>query len=115
MHEFSIVKELIRLIETELVKRNADGKVVLLTFKLGKLSGANPDAIRFAFDILAPESCLQDADLDIIEVRPICICKDCGGQNEIDYFVYNCPSCKSDNIFVEGGTELFLESVQIDN
>ena len=115
MHEFSIVWEMIKLAEQELQKAGCGGKVNSITIAVGKLSGANPDSVRFAYDVIAPQTRVRGAKLIIKEPNALCRCKTCGNTNELTAHDYFCPACGSGDIIIEGGRDLRLESIELED
>lgn len=115
MHEVSIVESLIEQVEREVAQSGHQGRVLHLELIVGRLCGASADAIRFAFELLAPETFLKDAELTIHEPRAVCCCAACGGRSEIDELVSVCPQCGSSRITFEGGQDLLLESIDLED
>lgn len=113
MHEISIVQSLIRLAENELEQKRLSGPVKSLTIRVGYLSGAQPEAISFAFGIIADESVLAGANLNIIRVKPVIICRECGKTSESEELVFECPKCGSREIDIAGGDDLNLETIEL--
>ena len=114
MHELSIVQNLVSLAEDELRRDGYFGPVNSLTIKVGILSGAHPDAIRFAFEVISKNSRLDNADLKIISVEPILNCRECGKSSEINEILFQCPLCGSQDFSITGGDDLSLESIELD-
>ncbi|MBN1908858.1 MAG: hydrogenase maturation nickel metallochaperone HypA [Pirellulales bacterium] len=115
MHELSIVEALIEQVQREVDQAGQHGRILGLELVIGHLSGVNVDSIRFAFELLAPETILKDAELRIDEPRAICRCHDCGQLTEIDELVATCPRCGSGDILFEGGQELLLQSIELED
>ncbi|MBD3169459.1 MAG: hydrogenase maturation nickel metallochaperone HypA [candidate division Zixibacteria bacterium] len=115
MHEFSIVQDLMELAEDELGKIGYTGKVNSLTLVIGKLSGANPDSVSFAYDAISPQTRLKGAKLIIKEPSAVCICGGCGVNSELAGIDYRCPLCGSGDVKVEGGRELRLDSMELED
>ena len=115
MHELGIVQDLVELAEEELAHRGGGGPVVSLTVRVGLLSGVNPEAMEFAFEIVAPSSRLGKARLKIITDRPILTCCICGHKVELDDLALECPACGRDEVEISGGRDLILESITLEN
>jgi len=115
LHELGIVQELINLAEQELLKAEFEGQVSEVTVKVGRLSGANPEALRFAFEAVVSQSRLEGASLNIVEINPLCKCSECGSEQEIAEYIFVCPACGSHNILISGGTDLNLESLEVED
>ena len=81
---------------------------------IGRLSGVSVDSIRFAFEVLSPETCMEGAELMIEEPKAVCACATCGRKTEIDTFVAECPACGGSEIRVEGGEEMVLKSIELE-
>ncbi len=114
MHEVSIVEALIEQVEVEVSRAGASGRVTRLGLSIGRLSGVQADSIRFAFDLLSPGTLLEGARLEIEEPRAICLCAACGASTELEELWLHCPVCGSPDIRVQGGQEMLLETIDID-
>ena len=115
MHELSIVETLIEQVEEEVRQSGHKGRIVQLDLVIGRLSGVNADSIRFAFELLGPESkLLADAKLSIEEPRAACRCEDCKAETPIDELAAACPKCGSLHVTIVGGQELMLNSIELE-
>jgi hydrogenase nickel incorporation protein HypA/HybF len=115
MHELSIVEALIDQVTQELDRAGERGRVLRLDVSIGRLSGVNADSVRFAFGLLAPGSAVDQAELAIEEPKPVCCCHACNAQTEIDDLVVECPLCHADEITIEGGREMLLQSIEVES
>jgi hydrogenase nickel incorporation protein HypA/HybF len=113
MHEMSIVDALIEQVSKEVGRSGAAGPVTRVDLSIGRLSGVNPDSIRFAFEMLAPGTAVEGATLAIREPKAVCVCRACGKETEIDELTANCPNCSSSDISITGGQQLLLESIEV--
>ncbi|MBA7558900.1 Hydrogenase maturation factor HybF [subsurface metagenome] len=111
MHELSIATELIDVVISHL-DQYPDARVTSITLSVGVYSGVDPDALRFAFPVVAESTLLENAEL-IINSLPVTMkCDDCGEETaSIDNIV--CPKCRSVNIRIVKGTELEITSFEI--
>jgi hydrogenase nickel incorporation protein HypA/HybF len=115
MHELSIVEALIDQVKQELDQRNQQGRVLRLELSIGRMSGVYCDAVRFAFGLLTPGTILEGSEIVIHEPKPACRCHACGAKTEIDELVIQCPPCGSNDITIEGGRDLLLQSIEIED
>lgn len=115
MHELSIVESLIEQVQHEINRSGHEGRVVRLDITIGRLSGVNADSIRFAFELLSPDTLLDGADLRITQPKAVCRCKACEARTEIDELVAACPACGSGRITLEGGQDLLLDSIELED
>jgi hydrogenase nickel incorporation protein HypA/HybF len=88
---------------------------VRLELGIGRLSGVHSDSVRFAFGLLAPGTRVENAEIEIQEPKAVCNCRACNARVEIDDLVVQCPRCASGDITIEGGRELMLQSIEIED
>lgn len=115
MHELSIVEALIEQVQQEVERSGQGGRVIGLELVVGRLSGVNADSLRFGFEILAPGTLLEAADVRIAEPKAACRCRACHAASEVDELVARCPACGSDDVFLTGGRELLLDSIHLED
>ena len=115
MHELGIVEELVRIANNELERAGVTGPVTRVSLRVGKLSGASPEALQTAWEVVVPQTRLVGAELVIDEPYATCRCLSCGVTSEVDGYAYCCPSCDSGEIVIEGGNDLQLTSIDVDD
>jgi hydrogenase nickel incorporation protein HypA/HybF len=115
MHELSIVDALIEQVGRELHRADQHGKVLGLELSIGRFSGVNCDSLRFAFELLAPGTLVEGAKVEIREVKASCHCHACHASTEIDDLVFQCPKCGSEEITIEGGRDLLLQTIDVED
>ena len=115
MHELSIVDALIEQVGREVHRSGQSGKVRGIELSIGRLSGVNCDSVRFAFELLAPGTLVEGAEIVIHEVKAACRCQTCNARVEIDDLVFKCPKCASDAVIIEGGRDLMLQSINVED
>jgi hydrogenase nickel incorporation protein HypA/HybF len=114
MHELSIVEALIEQVDQEVRRSGHQGRITSLQLVIGRLSGVNADSVRFAFEMLAPGTAVAEAALNITEPAARSHCRACGQIAEIDEISAQCPKCGSLELAIEGGQELILESIELE-
>ena len=114
MHEVSLVQALIDQVQREVEASGHAGRVVRIELAVGRMSGAHPESLRFAFGLLAPGTLVEGAQLDIQQPKAVCVCRACGVQTPIDELITACPECGSGDIHIQGGRDLLLESIELD-
>lgn len=114
MHEVSIVEALVGQVEGEVRRAGHLGRIVRLCVTIGRLSGVNADSFRFAFEMLSPGTMLEGAGLEIENRPAVCRCEACGASTPIEDLVAECPRCASPQVMFEGGRELVLESIELE-
>lgn len=113
MHELSIVEALIDQVRGEVDRSGHAGRITRVDVAIGRLSGVNADCFRFAFEMLAPGTPLEAAQLVLREPKAICRCRACGHSAEIDELPVLCPRCQGSDLAVEGGQDLLLETIEL--
>lgn len=115
MHEVAIVDALIGQVQEEVRLAGATGRVTRLELSIGRLSGVSVDAVRFALELLAPGTPVESARVDIRQPKAVCCCRACGSQTEIETVDCRCPRCGSSEITIEGGRDMILESIELED
>jgi len=113
VHELSIVEAILEQAEQEIRRSGQEGPVRRLELSIGHLSGVNCDSLRFAFDLLSPETAFAGAELQIHQPAAVCACRACGTRSEVTEFAVECPKCGSDDVLIEGGRDMLLESIEL--
>lgn len=109
MHELSLMTNLL-----EAAVSAADGAPLhALRVRVGPLSGVVVEALRFAFEALAPGTPARAARLDIEETAPAFHCPRCGTDYAAPVGIYDCPACGARDGELRGGNELELVSIEV--
>lgn len=109
MHELSICEALLDRIASERESRRFV-RVKRVRLEIGRFSCVDPDALRYAFEIMARDTYLEAAALDIDRPRGRATCLDCGAEVEVDDRRDDCPACGAGRLKPTGGDEMrFIE------
>ena len=114
MHELSVVEALIEQAQQEIERSGQTGRIASLDVTVGRLSGVSCDSLRFAFELLAPDTRVEGAELRITEPAATCRCRHCNEVTDIDELLAECPKCGSGEIAIEGGRDLLLDSIELE-
>jgi hydrogenase nickel incorporation protein HypA/HybF len=110
MHELSIADALLRI-----ALRHADGRrIESVEVKVGHLRLLVPDALTFAWTLVADGTAAQDAELIIEEVPAAGVCRGCGTQSEWDAFPLACRACGSVDVELVRGEELLVDALTME-
>ncbi|WP_457748145.1 hydrogenase maturation nickel metallochaperone HypA [Sulfurimonas sp.] len=113
MHEYSVVQALLEQIE-DIATENEASKVTKIITKIGVMSGIEPHLLEVAFNTFK-ENTICDGALFVMNIQPIKIrCKVCGNENELQKIEYCCPTCKSVEIDVTDGEDMFLMNLEME-
>jgi hydrogenase nickel incorporation protein HypA/HybF len=88
-------------------------RVLGLHLRVGTLSGAVPEAMRFAFDVVCRDTIAEGASLEIESVPAACWCAICRKEFECADFVSECPHCHNPSGDLRRGRELEIASVEL--
>jgi hydrogenase nickel incorporation protein HypA/HybF len=113
MHELSVVANLFELLEEKLEAQNGK-KVCLVKLRVGLLSGVVPELLKTAFNIYKKDTFAEDAELEITEVPCKVECQECGTIAIKEDYVFICDKCGSTNLTTLEGTDMILETMEIE-
>jgi len=110
MHELSIADALLGI-----VLRHADGRrIESVEVKVGHLRQVVPDALTFAWTLVADGTAAQEAELIIEEIPAAGVCRGCGTQSEWDAFPLACRACGSIDVELVRGEELLVDALTME-
>lgn len=113
MHEYSIVQSLIESCEDHAEQNNAT-KVNKVVVKIGVMSGVEPSLLETAFETFKEKTICGDAEF-IMNIQNVVIkCKSCEKESTLDKLEYYCPICKSIELDIIDGEDMFLMQLELD-
>jgi hydrogenase nickel incorporation protein HypA/HybF len=112
MHELSLMEEVRRLALQEL-ERHGGGRLRALTLRIGSLAGVDPEALRFAWEVVMEEPPTTDARLTIEIVDATALCAGCGRPFPCPDGLALCPLCGAIGGELRAGRELELVSLEL--
>lgn len=111
MHEFALAEEIIVTLENKL----ADDfpKMTSLYIDVGAFSGVVMESLQFGLDLILKERGLTETmvRLHLVPARVTC---ECGEKYSIQSVFEACPACSSLNRSVETGTDILIQSVDLE-
>jgi len=113
MHEMSIVANLLDILKEEATKAGAR-RITGIRLRVGKLSGFEPDHLRFAFELASKGTIAEGASISLEEVDAEVKCKRCAEVSEADDLIVSCPVCGSPDVERTSGNELLLERIEVE-
>ena len=115
MHELSIVEALIDQVGKELDRAGQPGRVARLELSIGRLSGVNCDSVRFAFRLLAPGTVVEDAEIVIQRAQGRLPLPRLRARRRKSTTSWSNVPAASGEIAIEGGREMVLQSIEIED
>jgi hydrogenase nickel incorporation protein HypA/HybF len=90
-------------------------RVAAVDVKVGRLRQVVPDALAFAFELVAAGTEVEGAELRI-EHMPVRVrCPRCAAESEAPEFPLVCAECGSLDVDVVAGDELLVESLELED
>ena len=112
MHEVSLMTEAVR-IAVETAQAAGAQRVSGLRLRVGTLSGAVPEAMQFAWDVVRRDTIAEGAWLEIETVPAACWCATCKSEFACVDFVGECPHCHQVSDELRSGRQLDIAAVTI--
>ena len=112
MHELSICLSMIDEIELQREKYG-DAIVEVVYMRLGVLSGVDPQALRFAYEIAREGTSLASSRLEIETVPLLVFCPSCGQTHTPDPQDVLCPRCVTPEQEILEGRELEVRALEL--
>ena len=113
MHELAITQGLIDLV-LEHAKKAGAKKVLRVNVVAGELSGFVDECMQFYYEQMSKGTIAEEAKLEFKRVPTTGRCRECSKEFIIEDLNWVCPHCKSNNVQLIKGMELFVESIEVD-
>jgi hydrogenase nickel incorporation protein HypA/HybF len=112
MHEMALAASVIEIIERT-ARQNAAGAVRAVRLEIGRLSHVEPEALRFAFDVVKRNGIAHGARLEIDATAGTAWCMKCSESVALERRGDACPRCGSYQLQVTAGDELRVRDIEI--
>jgi len=110
MHEVALGEAILDAVE----RRAAGRKVRRVKVQIGTLHRVVGPALDQGFALVSEGSVAEGAELDIVTVPVTVTCRSCGEHHHSEDQQFVCLACGSEDVDVDGGEELLLESLELD-
>ena len=112
MHELGIMASALDAVARHAV-REGEPQVARIVLRIGTLAGVDVDALRFAYEALAPGSVAEGAALEIEEVPGRAWCRRCDAEfGAARGMVFQCPFCREYSGEIRAGRELGIARLE---
>jgi hydrogenase nickel incorporation protein HypA/HybF len=112
MHELSLAESLIESIEEE-ARRQGFSRVRRVRLEVGALSGVEPEALRFGFEVAARDTLAEGAELEILTLPGEAWCFACNCAIAVSEYYDPCPHCQGHRLQVTGGRQFQLKELEV--
>ncbi len=113
MHEVSVMRNLLDIVEAAAEKEGAES-VNVIHLRIGEMAGINYDALQFAFEVLAKGTRAEGGRLEYEKVSLLGRCGDCSREFVPEDLVFRCPACGSGRIDIVSGREMEVDYILLD-
>ena len=113
MHEMGIAMEIIDIAISSIPDDIKNPRVERVNLKGGKMSDIVPESLRFCFEIVARDTLLSGAKLNIEEIPVVARCRECDFEWSVNKPVFTCRECKGGLIDIVSGRELDIISIEL--
>ena len=111
MHEFSIIENILTIVE-ETAEKEGLTSISKVTLIIGKMRQFVPETMSFAFEAASKGTIAESAALEM-EFIPIKIhCNECGNEFIVNNHTYVCDKCSSTDLSVIEGQELIIKNIE---
>jgi hydrogenase nickel incorporation protein HypA/HybF len=114
MHEMSLAGGILRIVEAA-AEREHFARVTLLRIEAGALAGVEVSALRFALEVMAQDTCLQGARIDIDTPPAAAWCMHCCTSVTMLARGDPCEHCGNYQLQPTSGTELRVVDMMVDD
>jgi hydrogenase nickel incorporation protein HypA/HybF len=109
LHELSIADAVVAI-----ARDHARGRrVTRVEVKIGHLRQVVPDALEFAFELVATGTNVEGAELAIEQIPTRVACRACTSETVVSEFPLVCEHCGSADVDVTAGEELLVDALEL--
>jgi hydrogenase nickel incorporation protein HypA/HybF len=113
MHEMSLAESVLDLVEHR-ARREGCRRIKTVRLEIGKLSGVEPESMRFCFDAVVGGTLAEGAELDIVEEDGLAWCFDCGRLTPLAVRGDPCPGCGGFHLRLDEGLAMRVSELEIE-
>ena len=114
MHELGIATSVLQAARQE-AQRHPGARLRKVKVRVGELSGVNPEALSFCFEVLSREGNLGPLELEIESCRRQQRCRKCAQTFTVANYDLSCPQCGTAETEFMSGDELELASLEMED
>jgi hydrogenase nickel incorporation protein HypA/HybF len=112
MHELGIAASVLQEAQQE-AQRHSGTRLRKVKLRMGELSGVNPEALSFSFEVLVRDAGLEPLELEIETCPRRQRCPGCRQTFTVAEYNLRCPNCGTEETEFAGGDELELASLEM--
>jgi len=113
MHEMSLTEGVVDILVEE-GRRQKFSRVKTVWLEIGALSGVEPQAMEFCFDVVARGTVAEGAKLEIVRPPGEGYCLDCETKVALAERFGACPDCGQHHVQMTGGDEMRVKELEVE-
>lgn len=113
MHEASAAEALVKMASAEAVSRGSP-RVLKIVLVVGEASGYMEDSLAMFLKVLAKDSPVEGAELEIRHMPALLRCSVCDKEFERKRFSFECPHCGGQGVMTKKGSEFYIDSLELE-
>jgi hydrogenase nickel incorporation protein HypA/HybF len=113
MHELTITQSILSIV-LEKAQQVKARKITRVDLLMGRLTGYVPECIQLQFDILSHKTAADGARISFKQPPARIYCRNCKISYDTESFDLKCPECRSLEIDILTGEELYVESMEVE-
>jgi len=113
MHELSVMTYMLETVEAH-AQRIGAKKVLAINLVIGERTSIIDDSILFYFDALTPGTVAEGAHLNVRRTRMQFHCAACDADYTPSGADFQCPRCQTVGQVTDDGSELLIESMEVE-
>ena len=114
MHELSVMTYLLEAVE-EKAREIGAARVVAINLVMGERASMFDDSLLFYFDMLTPGTRAEGARLNVRRTPMRFHCAGCAQDYSPVDDTFRCPQCQTVGQVTNDGTELLIESIEVES
>ncbi len=113
MHEMALTESVVAIVE-ETARREKKVRVRAVVLEIGALACAEPEAMRFCFEVVSRGTPAEGARLEIVLVPGSGWCFDCERTVALAERFSPCPVCGHSRVQMTSGDELRVREMEVE-
>ena len=114
MHELSIMAYVLESVEERAIQLGAE-RVLTINLVVGERSCIVDDSLLYYFDMLTPGTLVEGAQLAVRRTPMVFRCPACDAEYNPAEIDFGCPRCRVVGQLVDDGSDLLIESIEIES
>jgi hydrogenase nickel incorporation protein HypA/HybF len=113
MHEMSLTEGVVEILAEE-GRKQGFSRVKTVWLEIGVLSGVEPQAMEFCFDVVARGTLAEGAKLEIVRTPGEGYCLDCEAKVALAERFGACPDCGRYHVQMTSGDEMRVKELEVE-